>query len=260
MLFACKDKKEEQKRIERIVRQEILSKTNSKAAKLELIEEKEDQYLAVADLENGQKIQAIFVGNADKYIFKETLGSEVARQISDMFGVFCSDLSLKPIDSLNYSANAKLVSGENMNLRVVVGKGWYPTDSLSLKTMLTYQVKDYLGVDSLEISLTATDSINYQGKTLLNTGEKMDFSANQYGDWFVNNDLESLMTATKYEFIKTNPKLSLHNLQIGKSKMENLYEGQVVISDEKKIKDTQKLLVEYQQKGFQWKVVPLDKK
>ncbi len=245
-LAACN--KPDQKKVERLIKEQVLVKTNQNATQVILTEENADQFLAKVTLENGQVMELIFKGDLEKYELAETLNSETMRQIAQMLGVNCTDMSLVAQDSVNYEGGAKLQTGETLKLHVEPKKGWYPIDQESLAVLIKYQLQKYALMPCKNVSLEKQPEGDFIGVGTFEDGKTLQIRADYQKGWFVANHLPSLITAVGFE-IKAQ-KVSFDTIFAEPSK-DNTYEGKIITENGKK---QIRLVIGHTGQGFNWKV------
>lgn len=248
LVFLAACNKPDQKKLERLIKEQVLVKTNRNAMQIMLVEENSDQFLAKVTLENGQVMELIFKGNLENYELTETLNSETMRQISQMLGVNCTDMSLSAKDSTNYEGVAKLQTGETLKLHVEAKNGWYPTDQESLTVLIKYQLQKYALMPCKSVSLEKQPEGDFVGLGTFEDGKTLQIRADYQKGWFVANHLPSLITAVGFE-IKAQ-KVPFDTIFAEPSK-DNLYEGKIITENGKK---QIRLVIGHTGQGFNWKV------
>ncbi len=245
-LAACN--KPDQKKVERLIKEQVLVKTNQNAMQITLIEENSDQFLAKVTLENGQTMELIFKGNVENYELTETLNSETMRQVSKMLGVNCTDMSLLAKDSVNYEGKVKLQTGEMLTIHVEPQKGWYPTDQESLAVLIKYQLQKYALMPCTKVSLEKQPEGDFKGVGTFEDSKILEIKAEYQKGWFVADHLPSLVMAVGFE-IKAQ-KIAFDTIFAQPSK-DKTYEGKIIIENGKK---QLRLVIGHTGQGFTWKV------
>lgn len=246
LLAACN--KPDQKKLERLIKEQVLVKTNRNAMQIILVEENSDQFLAKVTLENGQVMELIFKGNLDEYELTETLNSETMRQISQMLGVNCTDMSLSAKDSTHYEGTAKLQTGETLKLHVEAKNGWYPTDQESLAILIKYQLQKYAFMPCKSVSLEKQPEGDFKGVGTFEDGKTLQIVADYQKGWYVADHLPSLIMAVGFEIKAQKVPFDTIFAERGK---DNLYEGKVITENGKK---QIRLVIGHTGQGFNWKV------
>jgi hypothetical protein len=249
---SCRNEEEHQEKIKEVIREQLLVKLNSACKKVEMTKEADDQYLVIAVLENGRKVQFIFKGDPIKrYEMVETFNSKIAGNVSTTLGVQCTDLTMKQLDSVSYEGMVKLETGDEMKIFIDPRYGYYPLDQKSVEVDIRYKIQGNVGVKCLAVNLEKIDSMQYNGLAELETKEKLKIKVHAQKGWYPINDMETLFAITKHQ-IRMQKKLEIDTAFVEKS-VDIQYIGRLL----QKNGIEQELVITHQGESFRWSTIEL---
>jgi hypothetical protein len=186
LLFsACENEEDKLQKIERAYRQNIKEKIGKECVTVEVIKEEENQYLINSVMNDGTKMQVIFKGTPENARVTETLNSRTMHDLENNVGVFCTDLVLRPKDSLHYTGVATLKTGENLKIVVHKDKGWYPeNDTVTLATIIKHQICSKNKISSPKVKLTPINAYQYKGVMTGDSGVNIEMMVTHLGTEF----------------------------------------------------------------------------
>jgi len=247
-LLGCEKNEEKEREVRRILAKELLKRFNQKVDSIG-IEPENEHYIATVKLQNGTNMQVVFSGTPEKFQIVETLNSEVARNISGVLHTNCVSMSLEQLDSLTAKGTGTLETGEKINIFYDKNLGWYPTDVTSLGVISKIQISNSTGIQCTDLQLDLADSVMFNGKAMMASGDTLAVMVNQKRGWYPVNEMNNLLKIIRMQVEKQTHK-KVTEILGEPTDLKGQYTGSIRVADEEK---PAKISITHNGTGFNWR-------
>lgn len=185
LLTACETEEDRRQKIERAFRANIKEKIGKECVDVVMEKEADDQYLISSVMNDGSKIQVIFKGTPENARVTETLNSVTMHDLEGNVNVRCTDLVLRPKDSIHFTGVATLKTGEKLKIVVHKTKGWYPeNDTTTLGIIIKHQICSKNPILNPKISFKPINAYQYRANLTGEGGANIEMMVTHLGTEF----------------------------------------------------------------------------